>query len=135
MKYWYTFAVVAIGLSGSGCGAGPGDQPDTARVQGVVTLDGQPLAGATVAFYPEKGRAASATTDSQGNYTLQYSDSVRGALVGRHTVRITTAEASADAANGGQAERLPARYHDESTLTAEVKSGSNTIPFELTSKP
>ena len=118
---------VAIGLAVSGCSTS--DQPPLGTVRGKVTLDGQPLAGAIVVFSPvAEGRQSFAETSAEGEYELIYFRDTRGAIVGRHTVRITTAnEESPD-------ERVPARYNAETTLTFDVKPGRNNAPpFELTS--
>ncbi|HID78326.1 MAG TPA: carboxypeptidase regulatory-like domain-containing protein [Planctomycetaceae bacterium] len=56
----------------AGCGAGTGTL-ETEYVEGVVTLDGKPVAGATVTFQPVtagQGMAATGVTDEQGKYTL-----------------------------------------------------------------
>jgi hypothetical protein len=115
----------------AGCG-GP-DHPDVGRVSGVVTLDGQPLADATVMFQPTSGRASIATTDSAGKYSLTYLDGVPGALLGQHKVIIRTEIPGEDGQPPQVKEKLPKRYHDQTELTAEVKPGSNTINFDLTS--
>lgn len=123
----------------SGCGGGS-DTPPLGTVSGVVTLDEKPLADAEVTFQPETGRPSLGKTDSQGNYTLAYTVNDNGALIGPHKVIITTAvEAFSDETGGGQdrearPEILPPKYNAQTTLTAEVKSGSNTIDFPLKSK-
>ncbi len=60
-------------LASTGCGGGGPAPVQTDMVKGVVTLDGSPVAGATVTFVPvQDGVGASATgkTDEQGNYVL-----------------------------------------------------------------
>ena len=113
-----------------GCGSGG----DMGTVSGQVTMDGQPLADAQIAFYPADGRPAQGTTDAEGRYTLQYTPDQPGAPVGTHTVRITVAQVSGE----GQArvkETVPPRYNVQSELTAEVKPGKNdNVDFDLTSK-
>jgi hypothetical protein len=116
----------------AGCG-GP-EHPDVGRVSGVVTLDGQPLAEATVMFQPENGRASIATTDSAGKYSLLYLDGVPGAILGAHTVIIRTEIPGEDGQPPIAKEKLPKRYHDNTELTADVKPGSNTFDFPLTSQ-
>lgn len=116
-------------LASSGC-SGPA-RPPLGSVEGTVTLDGQPLAGAAVLFTPEgPGRTSIGITDSSGHYTLVYLRDIKGADVGRHTVRITTATDD----NNGR-ERLPKRYHATSKLTASVENGPNHHDFALSSKP
>ena len=80
-------AVVCI-LTAAGCSSNPAIYPEVADVVGVVTLDGQPLEGATVTFAPEAGRASSGVTDSAGRYSLHYTGSIRGAMLGSHRVMI-----------------------------------------------
>ena len=116
----------------AGCG-GP-EHPEVGRVSGVVTLDGQPLAEATVMFQPTKGRASIATTDSAGKYSLIYLDGVPGAMLGAHKVIIRTEIPGEDGQPPIAKEKLPKKYHDHTELTAEVKPGSNTFDFELKSQ-
>lgn len=115
-----------------GCG-GP-DHPEVGRVDGVVTLDGQPLAEATVMFQPTEGRASIATTDSAGKYSLTYLDGVPGAKLGAHKVIIRTEIPGEDGQPPIAKEKLPKKYHEQTELTAEVKPGSNKLDFELTSQ-
>ncbi|WP_437206968.1 hypothetical protein [Planctomicrobium sp. SH664] len=110
---------------------------DIAPVTGIVTLDGVPLEGAVVAFSSGKGRPSLAVTQEDGSYELTYTASRKGALVGPHTVRITT-ERNPQEGSGNQPgvkgikEFLPPRYHEQTELTANVISGSNKIDFALT---
>jgi hypothetical protein len=107
------------------------EHPDVGRVSGVITLNGQPLAEATVMFQPTQGRASIATTDSAGKYSLTYLDGVPGALLGTHKVIIRTEIPGEDGQPPIAKEKLPKKYHELTELTAEVKKGSNTFNFEL----
>lgn len=136
-------AVLIAGLlMAAGCSSQPADQPPLGRVRGRVTMDGRPLAGVDVVFAPEKGRPSVGTTDQAGRYDLAYINTTKGAKVGRHTVFIRPAEASADASAGGaqagaagaKRGRIPEKYNKRSELTADVKPGSNTIDFPLDAK-
>lgn len=105
-------------------------RPPLGRVSGTVSLDGQPLANATLRFTPTgPGRTSEATTDADGRYELRYLRDIPGANVDRHTVRITTASET----NGGR-ELLPPRYHSRSQLEARVVAGTNTLDFDLRSQ-
>ena len=98
-------------------------------------MDGQPLADADVTFQPEgPGRASVGTTDSQGRYELNYTNDVRGALVGPHRVMITTARDGDDSV-APTPEKLPDRYHHNSEIKVEVAAGSNTFDFNVESSP
>lgn len=66
------FVMIGFGISLTGCGAsGSGSQ--TYPVKGTVTYQGNPVAGATVAFYNKDpdGKPARGTTDANGNYQLK----------------------------------------------------------------
>jgi hypothetical protein len=59
-----------------------------------------------------------------------------GAPVGRHKVTIFTPPPETDGTGErAKVELVPAKYNTNSTLTQEIKPGSQTINFELTSKP
>jgi hypothetical protein len=112
----------------SGCGHS--DRPPLGMVHGTVTLDGGPLAGASLVFDPvQPGRASTATTDHDGKYELIYIRRDKGAKVGAHLVRISAANPGS-----GKSGPLPPRYNTQSDLKVEVKPGDNTIDFPLTSK-
>ena len=125
------FAILML-VCVAGCG-GPA-HPDVGRVNGVVTLDGQPLPEANVMFQPTNGRASIATTDKAGKYSLLYLDGVPGALLGAHKVIIRTEIPGEDGQPPIAKEKLHKKYHDQTELTAEVKRGSNTFNFELKSQ-
>jgi hypothetical protein len=108
-------------------GCSQGDRPPLGTVKGVVTLDGQPLPNAAVRFLPVVPvRASMSMTDADGRYELVYIRDIMGAAVGDHRVEITTAAADTQ-------EKLPTRYHAQTTLTAKVEPGVNEINFDLTS--
>jgi hypothetical protein len=116
--------LLAVTLT-TGCG---GEQ--FGDVTGRVTLDGEPLVGATVEFQPEGGSPAYGVTDEQGRYKLLFSADQQGATVGIHRVRIMSFNEGRPQEN----ERVPARYNRESELVREVKRGQQTIDFELSTK-
>ncbi len=127
----------------AGCG---GADEDLASVEGRITLNGEPLADARVEFDPiteeadfgkSTGSSSMAMTDANGRYTLQYTAEHDGALVGKHTVRITTRRMTVDP-DGKEnlvPERLPPECHVASTIVKEVEPGSNTINIDLPPKP
>ena len=88
-------------------------------------------------FQPDTGRPSYGETDASGRYKLQYTVRVKGAEVGKHLVRISTAREDYDEKTGKLTrvpERLPARYHAKSDLNRDVKEGYNELNFELVSK-
>jgi hypothetical protein len=125
-------AFAALGLASLllTVGCGRSDRPDLGTVEGTVTLNGKPLAGALVVFTPSgPGRSASDLTDAAGRYELTYLRDIAGATLGPHVVIITTATEE----RSGR-EILPPRYHEKTELSATVAPGSNTIDFPLESK-
>lgn len=128
----------ALLLAAVGAAAGCGDSgPPLGVVEGVVKYDGKPLTDATLHFQPRKGAPSFGKTDAKGAYKLKYTAERFGALVGPHSVRITTARTTEDA-KGVETEipeRLPPVYNVKSTLTREVKTGENRFDFDLQSKP
>ena len=72
---------------------GCGDSGSNAPVSGVVTLDGNPLSGIRVTFYPEPatgnsapGPYSTAVTDSEGKFSLVDRYDSPGAMVWKHKV-------------------------------------------------
>ena len=110
-----------------GCGEGG---PQVAPVTGRVTLDGQPLEHADVAFQPDGSQRPSiGRTDADGRYTLAYKRGQPGAIVGEHTVRINVSPELV-----AKPPRIPARYDTQSELRVEVVPGEeNVFNFDLES--
>ena len=120
-------------------------------VEGIVTLDGEPLAGANVAFIPKDfslsadpanrpklgtvPEVAGGSTDAQGQYLLGsvHGKPGKGALVGDYVVTIAKSELirppGADPASqeeGGSAPP-PSRY-----ITPKIYIDRTTTPFTAT---
>jgi hypothetical protein len=110
----------------AGCSQGP----RLGEVEGLVTLNGQPLPGAEIEFKPDVGRSSFAVSDAQGRYRLQFARDRHGALPGNHTVKIRAGDRD-DARGSGPAVEFPAEYNEDSTLTRKVVAGSNVHDFHL----
>lgn len=149
-------SVLLLGMTVLGCGSS-----NYVPVSGVVTLDGKPLKGVNVFFQPiasqgtdAGGVGSTGMTDENGRFTLQASTATptAGALVGKHTVRISTPPPkgadgggmedsdAASVADGKQAPKLwrdplPERYNVKTELTFTVPpGGTDKANFDLTSK-
>ena len=123
-------AICSLFVAGAGCRKG---NPNFAHVSGQVRLDGEPLPGALVEFEPEGGSPSYGLTDPYGRYTLRFNHEQVGALIGKHTVRITTRRSTTDE-NGRPVvlpEKIPPQYNSHSTLKVEVRPGSNRFDFDL----
>jgi len=130
----------ALCLSLSGCGGSGSDQPDLGLVRGAVSLNGEPLAKASITFVPDSGRPATAKTDEDGNYELIYIRNTPGCKTGHNKVVISTFTEAEDGAEEGDdaeieiksvKETIPARYNTKTKLEADVKAGENTFDFPL----
>ncbi len=133
----------------SGC-SGNGDQPSLGLVTGTVTLDGKPLYGTAVVFYPDNGRPARGRTDLNGKYELKYIRQTMGTKVGLNRVEIAPdEEGEVDAEEMDNSDEntsapepprerekitIPARYNTKSELKADVKPGVNVFDFKLESQ-
>jgi hypothetical protein len=136
----------------SGCGSGSPFPVEA--VEGIVTLDGQPVEGAVITFVPvdvAEGKAAYARTDETGIYKLTAFNggkSGAGTMTGRYIVSILkevpvrepTTKELADAEKGIEINIplrsvIPIRYNDAQTsgLTAEIVKGKNIVRFDLKS--
>ncbi len=144
-----TCVLLLLGLAGCPGGASR-ELPDLVPVAGTVTLDGEPLSGAEVAFIPTgstPGTACFGATDPSGHYEMMADADHKGAPAGEFNVAITKwvmedgsdfhseeglSPMEADARN-----LLPPKYSDEAEteLKATVPAGgSDSINFELSSE-
>ena len=134
--------LIAVGflLLPSGCGDGG---PPLALVEGVVTVDDKPLPLATLTFVPEDGSPSYGQTDKAGKYTLMFTDTKYGAMLGKHTVSIEGAKLSKGEMEEMKAQgmdvpssevTLPKEYRKPGALTAEIKNGRNKVDFPLKGK-
>ena len=127
----------------AGCGASGGFVP----VSGKVTLDGQPLANAHVAFQPlskpgtdTPGVGSYAVTGADGGFIMHSAENDQpGAVEGKHRVEINLKSDSSDADPRLRASQpkvvLPLKYNRQSELTFEVPAGgSSAANFELKSQ-
>lgn len=114
-----------------------------AHVEGVVTVEGEPLPTGTIRFIPEDGgRSARGEIESDGTFTLGTFTESDGALIGKHGVAVTAY--SGDAQTGDVERDVPTRrplVHPRygsasgSQITYEVKSGTNNPEFDLERPP
>ena len=140
--------LVALAISViAGCGEGGDQATAPVPVSGTVTFEGQPVAGAYVAFRPEgktRGGGGRAITDASGKYELKSPDGRLGAPVGNYRVIVTNevtpmmGEYSPPPTTSPEARlKLPAVYGDmqRSPLRATVPEEGGTVDLDLTSRP
>ena len=98
-------------------------------VTGRVTYNGEPLDCAMIEFVPvQEGRQSVGYTDESGRYALQYTLQRKGALLGRHQVRVKVYPEP-----GSPLIHVPAEYGSKSQVEFEVKPGANTYDITLES--
>lgn len=119
----------------TGCGSGKFGQ-----VSGVVSFDGQPAPqGVKVEFQPQAENASPSygVTAASGRYTMVFSASQEGVMVGQNVVRLSFEKEYDEHGNEVVPKELkhltiPASYAAESELTFDVKSGGNTFDINVT---
>lgn len=151
MRFPHRFFPVLIATAALvGCTGGDADRVAVYPVSGVVTMDGDPVAGATVTFSPKAGQpTAVGRTDAQGKYQLTTYESGDGAAPGEYAVLISKSDVGPveEIAHGPDFESpaqhraqqrggsmLPAQYANaaDTPLTATVaEGGENKIDFNL----
>ena len=87
-------AVLAVYLALAGLGCGGGSKAKPVKVEGVVLLDGNPLAGAMVRYSPldANGEGAYGLTRDDGTFRLSCQSGAEGALPGQYKVVIAQAD-------------------------------------------
>lgn len=130
-----TLLLIAF-LPALGCDSSP---YEIVPVSGRVTLDGEPLGDALVSFQPigsasnkEPGPGSYGRTDKDGKYTLQVVEpSQPGAVVGKHSVLISTATSEGGDGDRAVGERVPRRYRDGKLQFDVASGGSTEANFDL----
>jgi len=107
------------------------------EVSGKVTMDGEPLANANVAFEnPETRTFSIGATNAAGLYKLMFNSEKSGCTPGRKVVRISpyrpTDSDPDEAPPPGS--KIPEKYNRKSELAAEVDSSHRTFDFDLHSR-
>jgi hypothetical protein len=118
----------------AGCG---GPQPERAEVQGKVTLNGAPLAGVIVTFYPvtegiEGLPYSRGITDESGIYKLAGQDGAPGVLVGKCWIVVNWPPRERDDSKPAPPRPgppIPVKYTvaSETPFILEVKAGIGNI--------
>jgi len=127
---------------------GCGGEPSTARVAGTITLDGNPLVGASITTQPiavgdsqNPGSGSFGKTDEQGRFDLELvKPAVKGAIIGEHRVMISPAtkksavEPGKDDPRGhlaGAGQNWPAQFTDGSLRLTVPPEGNANVRFDL----
>lgn len=130
-------AILILVATAAGCSASDG--LDRQPISGIVTCDGQPLAGGTILFEPTTNESGTAvgSTIRQGKFAIERPE---GPVPGLYRVRIYASSGTQAPPTAGQSERtrrpmverLPAAYNAKSQLSAQVVARSaNRFRFHL----
>jgi hypothetical protein len=121
--------------------AGCGGPYKSVPVSGRVTLNGKPLAKASVTFAPvgkdanvEPGPSSVGTTDADGRYALRLVGADgSGAVVGKHMVRIAILDETDTSVDAPvRMKQLPLKYNGQTTLRFDVPAdGTDRANFDL----
>ncbi len=126
----------------NGCNSGP-PLPKTVPAEGIVTLDGTPVADATITFIADTGTYnASAVTDKDGKFAMKAFEEKTGAVPGSYKVAINKTIVESRGGKQGESDvnlkqGLPMKYSNflTSTLTIQLgETGDKNIKYELKSK-
>ena len=81
-----TLFCVTLAFTFTGCGY---RRPPQVKTTGTVTLDGEPVAQASLMFIPDSGRPASGTTNESGAFELSSYGGNDGLPAGNYRVTVT----------------------------------------------
>lgn len=151
LKSWYmmppnflkiSLTVALCGLASlTGCG-GSTSGPQRASVHGTVKLDGVPIVQGTIGFVPTdpKGGPTSGGRIENGQYSVAAD---AGPVLGPQKVEIRSMKKTgkqipalppATSPTDEVVEAVPTKFNSKTILTETIKSGSNTINFDLKSE-
>lgn len=127
--FWAVLFTLAAGTAGcSSSGA--------AAVEGKVSYGGEAIDVGTITFIPASGEGVkTGGLIESGTYQV---DAKTGPAPGKHRVEIRWAKPTGQKKKNEfgeeiqtRREGLPEKYHEQSTLTADIKPGKNVIDFAL----
>lgn len=141
---FFALALLVGLLAVTGCGG-----PHTVPVEGTVTVNGKPVDGILVEFWPEgSGPRSSGETDKEGRFSLKTDDGKRkGAVIGKHRVVLRDTGILGDKFLGragedvdmakGKKPRVGSKFSDVNTtpLKEDVTSDPKKNVFDLKATP
>jgi hypothetical protein len=133
--------VFLIAVIFAGCGQREYSGPQRFPLSGKVTYDGEPVDAGSISFLPLSGTElrVSGGTIEGGAYSVP---EPQGANAGKYRVEIRWQKRTGKKIRDPQsmemvdqrAEGLPAKFHKDSELTAEVSAGQTKFDFDLKSQ-
>lgn len=132
LSVWSLGSLIVPILLSTGCGH---SGPDVEMVGGLVSLDGKPLADATVIFAPieDAGLTAVGRTDSDGRFRLSARKGTRygqGTVVGEYRVVMSKLETFDEPES--PPDQPPDEYVEPKELLPKLYTSETTTPFRAT---
>lgn len=123
------FCLIAILLLGCG-----GRRPNQGTITGQISLDGAPVSDGRIQFEDIAGAASSAGTKIEnGAYRVVAPvASMKVRIVAYREVPGKFLEMNPGVKTPLIEQYIPAKYNENSELTADIKAGENTLDFKLT---
>jgi len=124
---WMTIALLA-----ASCSQGPA----TGTISGEVTLDGKPLPKGHIEFTPVDGQGQTGgiiIADGKFSGPVPVAK-MRVQIHGQKVVKGAYQPYAGAPLEDGVVELLPARYHEKSDITLDVKRGKQEVKYDLQSK-
>lgn len=122
-------------------GCGGADTMQTAKVSGMVTLDGKAVTGGSLTLQPQSGgksglvgKSASGEVKPDGSFQLTTYSPGDGAVIGKHQVVYSPpGVATPEVPEGAHAEpqKVPYQGATPKQTEVEVKAGENKLTIEL----
>lgn len=126
--------LVALLLVSSGCGKKGKVWEFNNQVEGVVKLEGAPVANVFVQFVPadpeEQGPISRGMTDSKGHFRLATDDERDGAVIGKHKI-LVFAGRTETGARMGAAVPLTYRTVKDTKLSLDVTADKHSYDLDL----
>ncbi len=121
-----------------GCESKP-ERPQTIKVQGKVSYNGQPVTKGTITFQSDGGQTATGQIQPDGTYQLSTFDPNDGAVAGHHQVMIIANDGDPTLMPGSSPgykvpkDLVPKKYGDVKTsqLDATVAADKKDYDFDL----
>jgi len=125
------FCLLGLGLIVSGCGNPKG--PETARISGTITRDGQPLEKGIITFKDSTTKTVSPIPIEKGKYSgVVFPGQMRVEIGSKKVTGQRKAYDTPDSPMVDVTEEdLPAEYNVNSNLTFEVKPGNNSFDYDM----
>jgi hypothetical protein len=129
-----TILIIALPLVTCGCGKKGKEWTFNDQVEGVVKLEGAPVANVFVQFVPddpeEQGPISRGITDAKGHFRLATDDERDGAVIGKHRILVFAGRTDTGARAGGN---VPPSYRNvkDTKLTLDVTPDKHSYDVDL----